>query len=332
MKAEERLTFHESMSLEPLTATPEVLTNRCPISVVIPAWQRVEELLKTLDQIKACRPAPEEILVHVDGGVSAVVEALRQHHPDLRVLTSDILLGPGGSRNRLISEARHELVANFDDDSFPDQQDYFARVMQTAGSFPDAAIISASSRDSEMHMPGYQVISVASGCGCVFRKSWMLRTRGFVPLPVAYGMEEVDISLQLHALGGKVIHDSGLYVKHDKLPPTEVNAELNARVIANFALLPYLRYPRLFWPVGLWQVFRRCVYMVAHGWSAGTVRGLQMIPDHLRMHRRYVGRVKFAPMLSWLWLRLFPQVATPKGMGRSVAGGSCGSGNNSAAQ
>lgn len=103
-------------------------------------------------------------------------------------------------------------------------------------------------------------------------------------------------------------------LKHDKLPPTEVNAELNARVIANFALLPYLRYPRLFWPVGLWQVLRRCFYTVTHGWTAGTLRGLQMIPDHLRLHRRYVGRVKFGPMLSWLRLRLSPRQAVAPGV------------------
>jgi GT2 family glycosyltransferase len=300
-----------SSSSDLLSLIPSPNESLCAISAVVPAWQRVTELLKTIRQIQACRPAPAEILVHVDGATPAVLEALRQHHPDIRVLTSETLLGPGGSRNRLIAEARHELVANFDDDSFPDQSDYFGRIMQTAALFPDAAMISAASQDFEKQMPGYHLIAVASGCGCVFRKSWFQRTRGFVPLPVAYGMEEVDISLQLHALGGRIIHDPGLHVKHDKLPPTEVNAELNARVIANFALLPYLRYPRLFWPVGLWQVLRRCFYTVTHGWTAGTLRGLQMIPDHLRLHRRYVGRVKFGPMLSWLRLRLSPQAVAP---------------------
>ncbi len=283
----------------------------CAISAIVPAWQRVEELLKTIRQIQACRPAPAEILVHVDGATPEVLEALRQHHPDIRVLTSETLLGPGGSRNRLVAAATHELVANFDDDSFPDQPGYFARILQTAALFPEAAMISASGQDFEKQMPGYHVISVVSGCGCVFRKSWFQRTRGFVPLPVAYGMEEVDISLQLHALGGRIIHDPGLHVKHDKLPPTEVRAELNARVIANFALLPYLRYPRCFWPVGLWQVLRRCLYMVSHGWSAGTLLGLRMIPDHLRLHRRYIGRVKSGPFVSWLRLRLCPQPITP---------------------
>lgn len=295
----------------PLSLVSSPNKDVCAITAVIPAWTRVPELLKTIHRIQACRPAPAEILVHVDGGTPAVLEAMGQNHPAIRVLISETLLGPGGARNRLVREATYELVANFDDDSFPDQPDYFARIMRTAALFPDAAMISAASQDFEKQMPGYHVIAVSSGCGCVFLKSWFQRTKGFVPLPVAYGMEEVDVSLQLHALGGKIIHDPGLHVKHDKLPPTEVNAELNARVIANFALFPYLRYPCSFWPVGLWQVLRRCFYMVTHGWFAGTLRGLQMIPDHLRQHRPYKAHVSARALLSWFSLRLSPRMVTP---------------------
>lgn len=68
----------------------------CAISAVVPAWQRVTELLKTIRQIQACRAGtggnPGK---HVDGATPAVLEALRQHHPDIRVLTSETLLGPG---------------------------------------------------------------------------------------------------------------------------------------------------------------------------------------------------------------------------------------------
>lgn len=267
--------------------------------------------MKTIREIQACCPAPAEILVHVDGASRLVLEALRQYHPEIRVLTSDQLLGPGGSRNRLVAEAKYELVANFDDDSFPDQIDYFGRILQTAALFPDAAIYSAASQDFEKQMPGYHVIAVASGCGCVFRKSWFLRTRGFVPLPVGYGMEEVDISLQLHALGGKIIHDPDLHVIHDKQPPTTVSAELNARVIANFALFPYLRYPMLIWPAGLWQVLRRVIYAIRSGWSKGVWEGVRIIPDQLSIHRDEVARVSYSAVLSWFVLRKRPKPIAP---------------------
>lgn len=263
----------------------EASRDTCPVSAVIPAWQRVTELIKTIHHIQSCRPAPAEILVHVDEGTPQVLEALQREHPDVRVLTSPTRLGPGGGRNELVKAAMHELVASFDDDSFPEHTDYFARLLETAARFPDAAIISAASQPRERRMPDCRVIDVASGCGCVFRRSWFLRTRGFVPLPIAYGMEEVDTSLQLHALGGRVIHDPHLHVKHDKLPPTQVPVEVDATVLANIALLPVLRYPLVFAWVGVWQVISRCVEMIRQGRWQALGQGSRLMPAHWRKHR-----------------------------------------------
>jgi hypothetical protein len=279
----------------------------CPITAIVPAFERLEALLKTISIIQCCEPAPEEILVHVDGGNPEILEVLRWQHPEIQLLVSDHLIGPGGARNRLIAAAKHELVANFDDDSFPEQPDYFARVLRLFQEFPDAAMYSAASQDFEKEMPGPHAIAVSSGCGCVFRKSWHARTRGFVPLPIAYGMEETDISLQLHALGGLIVHDPQLHVKHDKPLPVDVTARVNATVIANMALLPYLRYPVLLWPMGLWQVLRRVLYVLSFGWSQGVWTGLQMIPSHLAAHRAEIARVTYAALVSWFFLRLRPR-------------------------
>lgn len=43
----------------------------CPISVVIPTYNRPEDLLKTLREISACDPCPEEIIVHIDANDSS---------------------------------------------------------------------------------------------------------------------------------------------------------------------------------------------------------------------------------------------------------------------
>ena len=273
----------------------------------MPAFERVEALLKTISIIKRCDPMPDEIIVHVDGGSRVILEALRERHPEIQVLVSDHLIGPGGARNRLIAAARHELVANFDDDSFPDQPDYFARVLRLAQEFPEAAMYSAASQDFEKQMPGPHAFAVSSGCGCIFRKSWHARTRGFVPLPIAYGMEETDISLQLHALGGVIVHAPDLHVKHDKPPPVEVSVRTNATVIANMALLPYLRYPVLLWPAGLWQVLRRVMYAISSGWPQGVWSGIQMIPSHLATYRDEIARVSYWSLVSWFVLRLRPR-------------------------
>jgi GT2 family glycosyltransferase len=273
------------------------------VSVIIPAWRRVDILRKTLGVIGRCDPPPSEIIVHVDGGEYELVHILQAEFPEVKVQVSEKLLGPGGSRNRLIAAARHELVANFDDDCYPRHSDYFARVLDTACRFPLAAVISAASMESEWVNPDYMNLAVSSGCGCVFRKSWFEKTTGFVPLPIAYSMEEVDVSLQLFDMGGKIVHDPFLRVLHDRELPQEVDPVINANVLANTALLPFLRYPQWLWVAGFCQVLRRVLYLLYHGWTEGLLDGIRMIPDHLVRYKAYRRNVTSPALLRWLMLK-----------------------------
>ena len=229
----------------------------CPVTAILPAYERIDATLHTLRVLHDCDPRPAEFIVHADGGSAPLIAAIRAAYPDVIIMESAELIGPGGGRNRMIRAASHELVANFDDDSFPEFPDYFARVMRLADRFPDAAIFSASSMASEREIEGCQIIPVASGCGSVFRKSWFARTTGFVPMRIAYGMEEVDVSLQLFALKGYVVHDPDLRVIHDHDLPPNITANLNATLMANAALFPFLRFPACLWPVGILQLASR---------------------------------------------------------------------------
>lgn len=282
------------------------MANTCPISAVFPLYERIEAALKTLAAIKSCDPAPAEILVCLDNDDKEMAKTITDQHPEVRLLINEENLGPGGSRNRLFAAARNELIANFDDDSFPADPSFFSRACESAARFPHAAVISAASQPSEWMNGSYQQIAIASGCGCVFRKSWFEKTTGYVPLPIAYSMEEVDVGLQLHALGGKVIHDPQLRVVHDHGPIEMVDARMNATVLANTALFPYLRFPMWLWPVGVWQVLRRIGYLLRHQWTQGLLTGLQMIPDHLRTYATYRKSLRGASVLSWLYLRYRP--------------------------
>lgn len=289
-----------------LLAQPDTSADRCDVSAVVASCQRVEALIKTLFQIRLCRPLPSEILVHVDGGSPAVLAALREHCPEARVLVSEVLLGPGGARNRLVAEAANELVASFDDDSFPADRSYFARVLHLARLFPSAAVFSAASHQQERLSSSFLHIAVFSGCGCVFRRTWFGRIQGFVPLPIAYNMEEVDVSLQLHELGGVIVHDPCLHVLHDHPPIEKVAASTNAHILANTALFPFLRYPMLAWPLGVWSVLRRLIFLISKGWTAGMYDGLRMIPRYLRLHAASRRSVSVSVLHSWLRLKRRP--------------------------
>lgn len=282
-------------------------TSSVPVSVVIPAWRRNESLMTTLTRVKACRPAPAEILVHVDGSAPEIMDALQQHHPDVRVLGSSHLIGPGGARDVLIRAASQQLVATFDDDSYPESTDFLARVVATFERLPDMAVLAANVLPETSPPPkGYERIGEFIGCGCVFAKAWYLKTTGFVPRPVAYGMEEADISLQLHALGGKIIRDANLRVVHDRESPDRFGGEFHEEVVINCVMLPFLRYPWPLLPLVAWHLASRLTWEIRTGWGVAAIAGLLRSSSVVWAHRGFRKQVPMRSVLSWFKLKRYP--------------------------
>lgn len=278
------------------------------ISAIIPAFRRVSELRHTLEQILNCSPAPDEVLVHADGADPAVLKLIQEQFPQIRLSSSQHLLGPGGSRDVLIKAAKCPWVANFDDDSHPIDRDYFLRVAASISSFPQAAILSAITIHSAAAPPGRSTpatrkIPVFSGCGCVYNKSWYKRTFGYVALPVSYGMEEIDLSLQLYALGGEIVESTQLRVHHHDPYAETPSDSILAYSIANIALLAYLRFPPALWLLVPFQLLSRIIWALRRGWKGGIVRGLLIIPGHLRKYCAHRLPLPAATVLSWLKLR-----------------------------
>src|SRR5438128_6481462 len=116
----------------------------CDITVGIPTYKRVEKLQETLTKIFNCNPRPNEIIVHVDGNDHDTEDYLIDRYPEIKVIKSQIQVGPGGGRNKIISEASNQLVASFDDDSYPIDPDYFERLLRVFDQFPNAAIVDAT--------------------------------------------------------------------------------------------------------------------------------------------------------------------------------------------
>ena len=281
-----------------------------PVTAVVTAYHRIQPTLKTLQELRGCQPLPEEILVHVDGNQADCVAAIRKENPSIRVILSETNLGPGGARNKLIALARNEWVASFDDDSYPIDPDYFARVASLLAQFPEASILNASVyHQGEVILPDEPKgawTADFSGGACIYRRSAFMVTSGYVPLPTAYGMEEVDLALRLHAMGGRILHSPWLRVFHDTDLKRHSNPVVTAGSLANTALLAFLRYPIHLWWIGAWQVFNRIRWLLSHGRRTGILAGLMSIPIHLWRHRSFRKPVSSAALRSYLKLRRNP--------------------------
>ena len=283
------------------------------ISAVVTAYERVDQTLATLRVLQSCVPAPDEILVHVDANQIAVENAIRDAFPTVKVLRSEERVGPGGGRNKLVSEARGEFVASFDDDSYPIDSDYFARARQVFEKFPEASLVCAA-----LYHPVESIgldersahwTADFSGGACIYRRDAFLHAGGYVPLPVAYGMEEVDLAIRLHSQGGRILTTPWLRVFHNTDLKRHGDPKVTAGSIANLALLAYLRYPVSLWGIGVGQCANRLLWLLRHGRRRGILKGVTMIPAHLRANRGYRLPVSKRAVRSYLALRRTPIAA-----------------------
>ena len=280
------------------------------ISAIVTAYERSDQTLATLRVIQSCVPPPDEILVHVDANQVECEKAIRNAFEGIRIVPSEQQVGPGGGRNKLVNAAQFEFVASFDDDSYPIDADYFERALRTFENFPDASVVCAalyhSGESIGLDERSAQWTADFSGGACIYRRKAFLDAGGYVPLPVAYGMEEVDLAIRLHSQGGRILTTRWLRVFHNNDLKRHRDPQVTAASIANLALLAYLRYPISLWAIGVGQCGNRLLWLLRHGRRRGIWKGLTMIPAHLRANRRYRLPVSKRVVRSYLALRRAP--------------------------
>ncbi len=258
-------------------------------SAIITAHQRRPQLLATLNFLFQCEPPPSEVLVHVDGGDAEVIQIVKSGFPAAVVSHTPEKLGPGGCRNLLITAARNDWVASFDDDSHPIDRDFFARLETIVQTHPQAAVIACNIVEpgQQPHDERGDCKRVADyvGCGCVHRRSSFVKTTGYVPLALAYGMEEVDHSLRIIDAGEEVIYSPALRVIHNTDPGNRGAPNAVAASIANIGLRAWLRYPWWLVPLGSVQAIHRILWLLCHGFPGGILSSIPLVPKLIREHR-----------------------------------------------
>ncbi|ANV84736.1 family 2 glycosyl transferase [Picosynechococcus sp. PCC 7003] len=280
------------------------------ITAIVTAYNQPDKTIETLNKFKQCNPSPSEIIVHVDGGKVELQSLLQKEFPDIKIILSQENIGPGGGRNKLIKMAQYDLIASFDDDSYPLDIDYFDRLLKLFTGFPDASIITAklyhqNELIEDATEQSYWVADFA-GCACAYRKSIFFNTTGYIPLPIAYGMEEVDLALRLHAQGYRILQTDFIRVFHNTDRKRHSNHRVTSSSLANIALLAFLRYPILCWFIGLLQLISRIIWLIKNQRYQGIATGIIMIPQHLWTHRQFRQTVSASVLLSYLSLKRKP--------------------------
>ena len=187
---------------------------------MITTRDRAEELKRTCRVLRELDPAPLEILITLDGCTDNSVEVVKREIPGARLFINKVGQGSVASRDRMMREARGELVLALDDDSYPEQPDGLDRIAMLFVERPALAIAHFPQRTDEYPEtltrkefgPARLTRSFANS-GAVLRRSTYLELPGFEPM-FFHMYEEPDYALQCVAAGYEVLYTPVISIRH----------------------------------------------------------------------------------------------------------------------
>ncbi len=243
------------------------------VSVMITTSNRLEELQRTLQMLGKLDPAPDEVLVTADGCTDGTAEFLSAM-PNVKFVVNQPARGSVASRDRMIREARGELVLALDDDSYPEQLDFIARFVPLFEQRSNLAVLHFPQRTDEypdtvaqMDFGHEKLTRSFANSGAVLRRSTYLELAGFEPR--FYHMyEEPDYGLQCLAAGYDVVFSPIVTIRHHYSGQARDEIRIHHRHARNEFWSSLMRCPFPF-ALGVlgWRAASQFRYACRRGWS-----------------------------------------------------------------
>ena len=243
------------------------------VSVMITTSNRLEELQRTLQMLGKLDPAPDEVLVTADGCTDGTAEFLSAM-PNVKFVGNQPARGSVASRDRMIREARGELVLALDDDSYPEQLDCIARLVPLFEQRSNLAVLHFPQRTDEypdtvaqMDFGHEKLTRSFANSGAVLHRSTYLELAGFEPR--FYHMyEEPDYGLQCLAAGYDVVFSPIVTIRHHYSGQARDEIRIHYRHARNEFWSSLMRCPFPF-ALGVlgWRAASQFRYACRRGWS-----------------------------------------------------------------
>ena len=243
------------------------------VSVMITTSNRLEELQRTLQMLGKLDPAPDEVLVTADGCTDGTAEFLSAM-PNVKFVVNQLARGSVASRDRMIREARGELVLALDDDSYPEQLDCIARFVPLFEQRSNLAVLHFPQRTDEypdtvaqMDFGHEKLTRSFANSGAVLHRSTYLELAGFEPR--FYHMyEEPDYGLQCLAAGYDVVFSPIVTIRHHYSGQARDEIRIHHRHARNEFWSSLMRCPFPF-ALGVlgWRAASQFRYACRRGWS-----------------------------------------------------------------
>jgi GT2 family glycosyltransferase len=241
---------------------------------MITTKNRAADLCRTCRVLRQLNPPPLEVLITADGCTDEIVEAVRAELPQGRLFVNQIGLGSVASRDRMMREARGDLVLALDDDSYPEQLDCIARIVALFERRPELAVLHFPQRTDEypetLTRPNFgpeRLTRSFANSGAVLRRSTYLRLPGFES-HFFHMYEEPDYALQCVAAGYEVLFSPFVTIRHHYSGHIRSEMRNHHRHARNELWSTAMRCPLPFVvAIATWRVFSQFRYACRRGIS-----------------------------------------------------------------
>lgn len=213
-----------SLALKPLRVEHwpdaiEASASATTLSLVVLSHNRKDALLATLAALGSDEATSHAELIVVDNASSdGSVEAVRDRFPHARLVALDTNVGVAAF-NRGVAEATGDVVLVLDDDAIP-EPGAVARAMQLLRDRPEAWAVTLHPRHPSDGKSEWSFADQSPsddwpvmGCANLVRRWAWARAGGYESAFFLY-RNDTDLALKIRALGGRVLFDPALVVRH----------------------------------------------------------------------------------------------------------------------
>ena len=244
------------------------------LSIMITTRNRMENLQRTLRVLTQLDPAPDEILITTDGCIDGTEEFVRSELPTANLIVNNRVIGSVASRDRMMREARGDLVLALDDDSYPEELDCISRIVPFFEQRPRLAVLNFPQRTDEYfetltqtNFGSEHLTRSFANSGAALRRATYLLLAGFESR-FFHMYEEPDYGLQCVAAGYDVLCSPVVTIRHHYSGQARDEIRIHHRHARNEFWSTLIRCPLPF-AVGMvaWRVFSQFRYACKRRWS-----------------------------------------------------------------
>ncbi|WP_342597484.1 glycosyltransferase [Cyanobacterium aponinum UTEX 3222] len=244
-------------------------------TIVIPTYNRCEDLERTCQKIKELDPPPDRVIICLDGCTDNSEIMLRQNFPSFDIIKNDSPQGSIASRDKAFSLVETDFILSLDDDSYPLDSDFIAKIPELFTKYPEAGVITFPEIRNN-NLPASEKLSPSSPgcyvrdfplCAAILQRK-LYGTVAQYPAFFSHAYAESDYSLQLHSFGYGVWFEPSYSFRHH-FTPVERNMLkrhwLNAR---NELWSVFMRcpFPQVF-IIALLRIIRQFIFALTKGWQ-----------------------------------------------------------------